>query len=158
MRFAHAYSHRSVCATGTILAIMSVFAMAELTAPAMAGNTREVVYEAEGLQATAHTDCDSSAYTVVALGDGHDARRYAAYGSFATLIEPHLEAILTRSAAWLDRPGGCEAGPNAQTITVVGVVSALPIFATAAERDKGWRPGSAMSTSGYTTTARKSRT
>jgi hypothetical protein len=121
---------------------VTLFAFAVVGSAAMAGPSETVVYEADGLHATAHTDCDMSAYTVVTLGEAYDASRYAANGSFATLIEPHLEEIFSRSAAWLDGLGKCDAGPEAETITVIGVVSTLPVFATAAARDLDWRPGS----------------
>lgn len=105
-----------------------------------------VVYEANGIRATAHADCDTSAYTLVSLTDGGAAERYAARDKFGAQVEAYLPEIMSASAAWLDGDAGalCDGSTKAETITLVGVVNALPIYAAAARRTAGWQVGSAM--------------
>ncbi len=123
-----------------------VWAMVSSELPAAADDISSIVHNGDGVRVTVHTDCDGSAYTLVDLTEDGVAERYAASDKFAAKIAPQLPAILSNAAAWLDGDGGksCAEPMRAETITVIGVVNALPVYITAARRSAAWQPDSAM--------------
>lgn len=112
---------------------------------AAADSASAIVYEADEVRAEAFTDCDDSAYALVTITEAGAAERYAATAKFADKIAPGLDAILAASASWLNGEGAahCAAPVPAETITIVGLVNALPIYVTAASRSAAWARGSA---------------
>lgn len=104
------------------------------------------MFESDGFIATAHADCDASAYVLISLTEAGVAERYASSGKFAEKVAPHEAQILTAASAWLDGAGsdGCEAPVQTETISLIGLVNALPVYASAAGRADLWQPGSAI--------------
>ena len=129
--------------TGLMALTLGILTAAEFAAASDTASS--VVYEADGVRATAYADCDASAYALVSLTDAGGAERYAASDKFGAKIEPYLPAILSASATWLDGDAStlCDGSTKAETITLVGVVNALPIYAAAASRTADWQAGSA---------------
>ncbi len=111
-----------------------------------AADMTAVVHEADDVRAEAHTDCDASAYVLVTLTMKGAAERFAAPSKFADKVAPSLPAILDGAAAWLEGEGSdlCDQPVQTETITVVGLVNALPIYVTGASRSAAWAPGSAV--------------
>jgi len=128
------------------LSAFTLWVLASTGLAAAPNSMSSVVFDRDGVRATAYTDCDGSAYTLTTLTESGVAERYAASDKFAEKIAPELPEILTASAAWLDGDGAalCADPVQAETVTLVGVVNALPIYVTAASRSAAWQPGSAM--------------
>ena len=61
-----------------------------------------VVYEADGLEATAYADCDAGGYVIAKVSAAAAASRYATHDRFSELIAPHPLDIM---AAALLRAG-----------------------------------------------------
>lgn len=105
---------------------------------AVAAGAEQPVYDADGISATAFGDCDGTDYVLVSLSDAYAPGRYAARDRFADTLAPHLGAIFDAAAAWLEERCG-----NTETITVVGLVNAVPVHAVAAAGGRAWTPESA---------------
>ena len=104
-----------------------------------------VVFEADDVRAEVRTDCDASAYVLVTLTMKGAAERFAATEKFSDKVASSLPAIVAGAASWLDGEGRaeCPQAVEAETITVVGLVNAAPVYVTGADRSAGWAPGSA---------------
>ena len=95
----------------------ALWASTSMTLAAPADGWFSLVHDSEGVQATAYTDCDSSAYAVVSVSERGAAERYAVREKFAQKIAPLLPAIFSAAATWLDGEGGqtCDAIDNGHT-------------------------------------------
>ncbi len=98
------------------------------------------IYAQDGLSAVFHDECDATPFVVVTLDAAHDVARYADHEKFGELVAPHLNPILNAAKAWLVAPenGDCAEDLALETLTLVGVVNALSVYASAATADSAW--------------------